>query len=73
MPVKRRRGAPGPPEASDSTHSTKMNGRIIRSSFMSIGSEAASAIWLNGTSQSIAMKAAIDHGSSRVVRGQSPA
>ena len=40
---------------------------------MSIGVDIASWILSNGVSQTIAMRPATDHGSTRVVRGQSAA
>ena len=69
--MKRHLGAPGPPAASATTQVSTITGSTRRSRLRSIGSEALSNTPLNGTSQSMAMKPAIIHGSSRVVCGQS--
>ena len=62
--VKRHLGAPGPPAASATTQVSTITGSTRRSRLRSIGSEALSNTPLNGTSQSMAMKPAIIHGSS---------
>ena len=73
IPVTRRRGDPSPPTAIDSSHVPAMIGSTSRSKCKSIGSDTVRPIELNGTTHRTAMNAASIHGSTRVVRGQSPA
>ena len=71
--VARTTGRSRPPAATTSTHTATRTGSTRRSNLRSIGSEIASSISLNGTSHTTTRNAAISHGSTRVVRGQSPA